>query len=176
MVRRCNLVPSQYAEGVSCCDLQGQVLGGSTIRISWGRSSTSRAAVNAAAAAAAPYPGAFPVAAAGYGAAGAAAYGIGAFDANGYGSFGAAPAAPTATSDPYAAYYAAAVSNPEAALYTVSLRLWLALPLICILMSKPNVCGTKMQKHLATCSSAFYSSALLFLMCSHVDLTLACPM
>ncbi|CAL8466292.1 g5828 [Coccomyxa elongata] len=104
------------AAETAMAQMQGQVLGGSTIRISWGRSSTSRAAVNAAAAA--PYPGAFPVAAAGYGAAGAAAYGIGAFDANGYGSFGAAPAAPTATSDPYSAYYAAAVSNPEAALYT----------------------------------------------------------
>ena len=37
---------------------QGQMLGGSTIRISWGRSSTSRASANAAAAAAAA-PAAF---------------------------------------------------------------------------------------------------------------------
>lgn len=100
------------------CDLQGQILGGSTIRISWGRSSTSRAAVNAAAAAAAPYPGAFP-AAGGYGAAAAGTYGIGAFDASGYGSFGAAPAAATATSDPYSAYYAAASQNADANLYQV---------------------------------------------------------
>lgn len=98
------------------------MLGGSTIRISWGRSSTSRAAVNAAAAAAAPYAGVFPAAAADYGATATGSYGIGAFDANGYGSYGAAPAAPTATSDPYSAYYTAVAPQSDASAYQVRPR------------------------------------------------------
>ncbi|EIE18010.1 hypothetical protein COCSUDRAFT_31894 [Coccomyxa subellipsoidea C-169] len=72
--------------------LFGQILGGSTIRISWGRSSTSRAAVNAAAAAAAPYPGTFP-AAGGYGAAGAATYGEAPLHGFGTGGLGGLPGA-----------------------------------------------------------------------------------
>ena len=89
--------------------MQGQILGGSTIRISWGRSSTSRAAVNAAAAAATPM-GAF-AALPGMGAAptGASAYGVGAFDLAGYGGYNST--APTATADPYSAYYATMAQN-----------------------------------------------------------------
>ena len=96
--------------------LQGQILGGSTIRISWGRSSTSRAAVNAAAAAATPvaagaygFPGAAAPPSGAY--SGAGGYGMPTFDLGTYGSYGATAA--TSTSDPYSAYYAAmAQSDP----------------------------------------------------------------
>lgn len=92
------------------------MLGGSTIRISWGRSSTSRASANAAAAAAAApaaFGGLFPASA---GAAyGAAPFGVGAFP----GDFGTVAdfggSGPTATSDPYSAYYSALTHNDSAA-------------------------------------------------------------
>lgn len=98
---------------------QGQMLGGSTIRISWGRSSTSRASANAAAAAApGAFGGLFPGAAgvAPYGTTAAAgAFGAGAFPGD-YGAAGAfGGAAPTATSDPYSAYYSALAQNDSGA-------------------------------------------------------------
>ena len=94
------------------------MLGGSTIRISWGRSSTSRASANAAAAAvAAPaaFGGLFPGAVAG-------SYGSSSFGAPGAfaGDFGTATGfsgiAPTATSDPYSAYYSALAQSDAGAL------------------------------------------------------------
>lgn len=104
--------------------LQGQMLGGSTIRISWGRSSTSRASANAAAAAAAA-PAAFGGLFAGTG---ACAYGTTPFGAGTLPSeYGAAAAfggaAPTATSDPYSAYYTALAQSDTTALQV----LWLSL-------------------------------------------------
>ncbi|CAL5226079.1 g8894 [Coccomyxa viridis] len=97
--------------------MQGQMLGGSTIRISWGRSSTSRASANAAAAAAAA-PAAFGGLFAGTG---ACAYGTTPFGAGTLPSeYGAAAAfggaAPTATSDPYSAYYTALAQSDTTAL------------------------------------------------------------
>ena len=88
------------------------MLGGSTIRISWGRSSTSRASANAAAAAAAA-PAAFNRLFTGTGAGthGIIPFGSGAF----LGEFSSATAfggaAPTATSDPYSAYSSALAQN-----------------------------------------------------------------
>ena len=98
------------------CVSQGQMLGGSTIRISWGRSSTSRASANAAAAAAAA-PAAFGGLFAGTGAGNytTTPFGTGAFS----GDYGAAiafgGAAPTATSDPYSAYYSALAQSDTSA-------------------------------------------------------------
>ena len=106
----------------NCWLLQGQLLGGSTIRISWGRSSTSRASANAAAAAAAA-PVAFGRLFSG---AEAGAYATTAFGAgplsNEYGSAAAfGGAVPTATSDPYSAYYSALAHNDTAAFQVLSL-------------------------------------------------------
>ncbi len=116
------------ADGVSAWHLQGQMLGGSTIRISWGRSSTSRASANAAAAAAAA-PAAFGGLFAGTGAGG---FGTNSFGAstlpNGYGAAAAfGGAAPTATSDPYSAYYTALAQSDTAAFQV----LWLSLSNSC---------------------------------------------
>ena len=94
------------------CLTQGQLLGGSTIRISWGRSSTSRASANAAAAAAA-VPAAFGGLFAGTQAGGYATtpFGAGPFSSE-YGTTAAfGTAVPTATSDPYSAYYSALAHN-----------------------------------------------------------------
>ncbi|CAK0784061.1 hypothetical protein CVIRNUC_007264 [Coccomyxa viridis] len=100
--------------------MQGQMLGGSTIRISWGRSSTSRASANAAAAAAAApaaFGGLFSGAVAGsYG----SSFGApGAFTGDFGSATGFGGVAPTATSDPYSAYYSALAQSdaggPQAA-------------------------------------------------------------
>ena len=96
------------------------MLGGSTIRISWGRSSTSRA--NAAAAAAAA-PAAFGVLFAGTGAGnyGSTPFGTGAFPSD-YGAVAAfGGAAPTATSDPYSAYYTALAQSDTSAIQVLQL-------------------------------------------------------
>ena len=99
---------------------QGQMLGGSTIRISWGRSSTSRASANAAAAAAAApaaFGGLFPGAVAGsYG----SSFGApGAFTGDFGSATGFGGVAPTATSDPYSAYYSALAQSDAGGLQVI---------------------------------------------------------
>jgi hypothetical protein len=147
---------------------QGQVLGGSTIRISWGRSSTSRAAVNAAAAAASP---AFALAGAA-GGFGAATYGLGAFDANGYTAYGAG--ASTAHSDPYTAYFAAAMAQSDPSAYQVhtlamslvayATDLLQCLPLGAVLLAFSDfVCKCKIRKGLGGTGSKLYTGQS----CSH---------
>ncbi|KAK9828082.1 hypothetical protein WJX81_001458 [Elliptochloris bilobata] len=90
--------------------MQGQVVGQSSIRISWGRSSTANRGPAAIAAAALGAPGySYP----GVGVVGAPpAYGAAypGYDAGAYGFAGTAPPA----ADPYAAYYAAIAADPAA--------------------------------------------------------------